>query len=144
MHQREFTIANEYHYNRISAPRWVLAHVMRYPMTPLLFIVTAIGMAAAQSLGAVFVGRAFDTLLGGGGLPELAWAALLVIVAHLGHGACHIVNSLALGAWAGVNSLALRLLGQRVERDARAELYLSLLGKSQTFLNRQSVGDLMA
>ena len=133
MHQREFTIANEYHYNRISAPRWVLAHVMRYPMMPLIFIVTAIGMAAAQSLGAVFVGRAFDTLLGGGGLPELAWAALLVIVAYLGYGACDIVNS-----------LALRVLGQRVERDTRAELYLSLLGKSQTFLNRQSVGDLMA
>jgi ATP-binding cassette subfamily B protein len=133
MHQREFTIANEYHYDRKSAPRWVLAHVLRYPFMPLIFIITAIGMAAAQSLGAVFVGQAFDTLLGGGGLPELAWAALLVIVAYLGYGACDIVNS-----------LALRVLGQRVERDTRAELYLSLLGKSQTFLNRQSVGDLMA
>jgi ATP-binding cassette subfamily B protein len=133
MHQREFTIANEYHYNRRSAPRWVLAHVLRYPLMPLIFIITAIGMAAAQSLGAVFVGQAFDTLLGGGGSPDLARAALLVIAAYLGYGACDIVNS-----------LVLRVLGQRVERDTRAELYLSLLGKSQTFLNRQSVGDLMA
>jgi ATP-binding cassette, subfamily B, bacterial len=133
MHQREFTITNEYRYDRRSAPRWVMSHVLRYPLMPLIFIITAIGMAAAQSLGAVFVGQAFDTLLGGGGLPELGRAALLVIAAYLGYGACDIVNS-----------LALRVLGQRVERDTRAELYLSLLGKSQTFLNRQSVGDLMA
>ena len=133
MHQREFTITNEYHYDRRSASRWVMAHVLRYPLMPLIFIITAIGMAAAQSLGAVFVGRAFDTLLGGGGSAELARAALLVVAAYLGYGACDIVNS-----------LVLRVLGQRVERDTRAELYLSLLGKSQTFLNRQSVGDLMA
>ena len=35
-------------------------------------------------------------------------------------------------------------MGQRLERDARDELYLSLLGKSQTFHNRQRVGDIMA
>src|SRR5215212_2990913 len=132
MHQREFTIANEYSYERRSVSRWVMSHVLRYPLMPLIFIITAIGMAAAQSLGAVFVGQAFDTLLGGGS-PELARAALLVVAAYLGYGACDIVNS-----------LTLRVLGQRVERDTRAELYLSLLGKSQTFLNRQSVGDLMA
>ncbi|MEO7913592.1 MAG: ABC transporter ATP-binding protein [Roseiflexaceae bacterium] len=133
MYQREFTITNEYRYDHRSASRWVIAHVLRYPLMPLIFIITAIGMAAAQSLGAVFVGQAFDTLLGGGGLPDLARAALLVVAAYLGYGACDIVNS-----------LVLRVLGQRVERDTRAELYLSLLGKSQTFLNRQSVGDLMA
>ena len=36
------------------------------------------------------------------------------------------------------------LLGKRFARDARSELYLSLLGKSQTFHNRQRVGDIMA
>jgi ATP-binding cassette, subfamily B, bacterial len=133
MHQREFTITNEYRYERRSAARWAMSHVLRYPSMPLIFIITAIGMAAAQSLAAVFVGQAFDTLLGGGGSPELARAALLVVAAYVGYGACDIVNS-----------LVLRVLGQRVERDTRAELYLSLLGKSQTFLNRQSVGDLMA
>jgi len=33
---------------------------------------------------------------------------------------------------------------QRVERDARDELYVSLLGKSQTFHGRQRIGDIMA
>ena len=36
------------------------------------------------------------------------------------------------------------VLAQRLERDARDEVYLSLLGKSQTFHNRQRVGDIMA
>ena len=36
------------------------------------------------------------------------------------------------------------MLSQRVERDTRDEVYLSLLGKSQTFHGRQRVGDLMA
>ncbi|HEU5015090.1 MAG TPA: ABC transporter ATP-binding protein [Roseiflexaceae bacterium] len=133
MHHREFTIADEYHYNRRTAPRWVLSHVLRYPVLPIMFLITVIGMAIAQSLGAVFVGQAFDTLLGGGGLAQLTSAALLVVAAYLGYGACDIFNS-----------LSLRVLGQRVERDTRAELYLSLLSKSQTFLSRQSVGDLMA
>jgi ATP-binding cassette subfamily B protein len=35
-------------------------------------------------------------------------------------------------------------MAQRVERDARDELYVSLLGKSQTFHGRQRVGDVMA
>ena len=133
MHHREFTIANEYQYNRRSAPGWVVSHALRYPVLPIVFVITVIGMAVAQSLAAVFIGRAFDTLIGGGGASDLAGAALWVIAAYLGYGACDIVNS-----------LALRVLGQRVERDTRAELYLSLVGKSQTFLNRQPVGDLMA
>ena len=36
------------------------------------------------------------------------------------------------------------LLAQRMERDIRDELYLSLLGKSMTFHNLQPVGDTMA
>jgi len=131
--QREFTIANEYHYDRRSPTRWVLAHVLRYPVLPVVFVVTVIGMAVAQSLGAVFVGRAFDVLLNGGDAAALGVASLWVTSAYLGYGACDIVNS-----------LALRVLGQRVDRDTRAELYGSLLGKSQTFLGRQRVGDLMA
>ena len=36
------------------------------------------------------------------------------------------------------------LVGQRLERDIRDELYVSLLGKSMTFHNLQPVGDTMA
>lgn len=43
-----------------------------------------------------------------------------------------------------INAFSIETLAQRTERDARQELYLSLLGKSQTFHNRQRVGDIMA
>src|SRR4029079_5704856 len=55
-----------------------------------------------------------------------------------------VASYLAYGAADIVNSLAIRVLAQRVERDARDEVYLSLLAKSQTFHGRQRVGDLMA
>jgi ATP-binding cassette subfamily B protein len=42
------------------------------------------------------------------------------------------------------NSFSVETLAQRLERDAREELAISLLGKSQTFHNRQRVGDIMA
>ena len=51
------------------------------------------------------------------------------------------------GARSGFDLLArlcVAVLANRIQRDARDELYLSLLGKSQTFHNRQRVGDLMA
>src|SRR5689334_474836 len=112
MQQREFTIANEYSYDRRSATRWSISHVLRYPLLLIVFVITALGMAAGQSLGAVFVGRAFDALIGGGDASALAVASLWVIGAYLGYGACDIVNS-----------LSLRVVGQRVERDTRAELY---------------------
>ena len=66
-------------------------------------------------------------------MAALTFAALLVVCAYVGFGLFDIVNS-----------LAIRILAQRVERDARDELYLSLLSKSQTFHGRQRVGDLMA
>ena len=39
---------------------------------------------------------------------------------------------------------SIEVMAKRLERDTRLELFTSLLGKSQTFHNRQQVGDLMA
>lgn len=131
--RREFAVADEYHYDRRSPLRWITSHILRYPVLPVVFFLTTVGMAASQSYSAVAVGRAFDTVVGGGGVAGLTAAALLVVAAFVGYGLFDIVNS-----------MAIRVLAQRVERDARDELYLSLLSKSQTFHGRQRVGDLMA
>lgn len=133
MSRREFTVANEYQYNYRSPLRWLTSHILRYPTLLVTFVLTTAGMGAAQSLSAVLVGRAFDTVMSGAGVAALTTAALLVVSAYVGFGLFDIVNS-----------LVIRVLAQRVERDARDELYLSLLSKSQTFHGRQRVGDLMA
>jgi ATP-binding cassette subfamily B protein len=131
--RREWTTAEEYHYDRRSPARWITSHILRYPVLPGVFLLTTVGMAVSQSLAAVRVGSAFDTVVNGATSGRLAVAALWVAGAYLTYGACDIVNS-----------LAIRVLAQRVERDARDEVYLSLLGKSQTFHGRQRAGDLMA
>ncbi|MFV9503784.1 MAG: hypothetical protein AB4911_04380 [Oscillochloridaceae bacterium umkhey_bin13] len=130
---QEFGVASAPTFDRRSPVRWVAAHVWRYPALPLIFMLTVTGMAMTQSLSAVFVGRAFDAVASGAGLTGLVAAALGVIAAWLGYGLCDIGNS-----W------SVRFLAQRVERDAREELYLSLLGKSQSFHGRHAVGELMA
>jgi ATP-binding cassette subfamily B protein len=112
---------------------WVLDHIWRYPLLPVIFLITVVGMAVAQSLGAVFIGRAFDVIGGGGNAAALGAAALSILGAWVVYGLSDVANS-----W------SLRFLAQRVERDAREELYLSLLGKSQSFHGRRQVGELMA
>jgi ATP-binding cassette subfamily B protein len=56
-----------------------------------------------------------------------------------------MIGTIVLGGCADVGARFFpELIGKGVVRDARQELYLSLLSKSQTFHNRQRVGDIMA
>ncbi len=132
--KREFSLAEEYEYNRSSPIRWVLSHLWRYKSYVLFYLVTVILMNALFSAVPTLTGRAFDEVLQPQPDPG---RLLLVALAILGIVLVRGVIDLA-------NSLSIETLGQRLERDARDELYVSLLGKSQTFHNRQRVGDVMA
>ncbi len=133
MIRREFTIANQVEYDHRSPVRWLASHILHYPFLLTTFFLTTVGMASSQSLSAVMVGRAFDVVIRGQGATALTATSLLVVAAYVSYGLLDIVNS-----------MAIRVLAQRVERNARDELYLSLLSKSQTFHGQQRVGDLMA
>jgi ATP-binding cassette, subfamily B, bacterial len=83
---------------------------------------------------AVLIGRAFNAVSDGeAGRTLLIQVALILIVLIV------VETSTNLGA-----RLSAEIIGKRFARDAREELYISLLGKSQTFHNRQRVGDVMA
>ncbi|MEZ4590773.1 MAG: ABC transporter ATP-binding protein [Chloroflexota bacterium] len=133
MSRSEFTVADAHTYDHRSTLRWLQSHILRYKGLMLTFLLTTVGMAAAQSMEAITVGWAFDSVIQNEGRAGLTVAALYVVAAYVGYGLFDIVNS-----------LAIRVLAQRVERNARDELYLSLLSKSQTFHGQQRVGDLMA
>jgi ATP-binding cassette subfamily B protein len=133
MNAREFTVSDEHQYDRRSPWRWIGSHIRRYPLLPLLFLLTTAAMAGAQSLAAVLMGQAFDTVISGASTNIIAMAALFVAAAYIGYALSDIINT-----------IVGRILSQRVERDTRDEVYLSLLGKSQTFHGRQRVGDVMA
>ncbi|GCE47718.1 ATP-binding cassette subfamily B protein [Thermosporothrix hazakensis] len=132
MAKREFTVTNEYHYNTSSPTRWIISHLFRYKFLIITFIVLALATNTLYSQLRVFTGSAFDAVLqhNEGQLVFIAVAMLASILL------CACVD---LGARSVV-----QLLGSRFARDAREELYISLLGKSQTFHNRQRVGDIMA
>ncbi len=134
MEKREFTVASEYRYNRAGPLRWIVSHILRYPWLPGATMLLAIAVSILTSTNSVLVGRAFDLVATPGTTPAMVLHAALVI--------------LAIGAGQGIaqllRNLAVEMLAQLVERDARDELYLSLLGKSLTFHGRQRIGDIMA
>jgi ATP-binding cassette subfamily B protein len=94
----------------------------------------AVGNAALSAYVPVLTGDAFNAMLK---LPPET--KVLLPLALLMGGSQVLRGVLQLGRNFGAEFLA-----QRVERDVRDELYVSLLGKSMTFHNLQPVGDTMA
>jgi ATP-binding cassette subfamily B protein len=134
MSKREFTIENEYQYNRTTPIRWIIAHVLRYPLFPTAMVLLAIINNLAYSYIQVFIGRAFDLITTPG------WATSVLLWIALGA----VGMAITQGITGLARNYAGEFLAQRIERDTRDELYVSLLGKSQTFHGRQRIGDIMA
>lgn len=132
--KREFTVSNEYRYNHSGTVRWITSHLLRYPAFPLLALLGAILNNTFYSSLQVLIGRALDLITAPG------WTSRALLVVGL--------SVLGVGVGQGLTGLlrnyAMEFLAQLVERDAREELYISLLGKDQTFHGRQRVGDIMA
>jgi len=129
---REFTVAGEYRYNREGARRWILSHLLRYKGFVASFLLASVLANIVVAAIPALTGAAFTAVRHGdrARLLVLALAILAMVAAN--------------GVTGLIASFADEFLGKRVERDARDELYVSLLGKSQTFHNRQRVGDIMA
>jgi ATP-binding cassette subfamily B protein len=130
---REFRVADEYTYDRRTAVRWIASHVLRYPWLIGGFALATACLTGMASMVPVLTGRTFDAVLHGADGRQI----LLLTLAVFGVRTAQALFAL-------VNNFGAETLAQRVQRDARDELYVSLLGKSQTFHNRQRVGDVMA
>ncbi|HEY1353536.1 MAG TPA: ABC transporter ATP-binding protein [Ktedonobacteraceae bacterium] len=132
MPRREFTVENAYVYNLRSPVRWIISHLWRYKYLMLCYLLASLAGNVVYANVSLLVGAAFTAVLGGS-LAALSHIVLLMLLTIL------------LGGCADVGARIFpELIGKRIARDARSELYLSLLGKSQTFHNRQRVGDIMA
>jgi ATP-binding cassette, subfamily B, bacterial len=132
--KREFSVAGTYTYNRKSPLRWVWSHLLRHKLLLFSFLVAVIVTNVLFATIPRLTGLAFDEVLKAEpSARRLLQLSLFVLGIVLIRGVIDIVNS-----------FSIETLGQRLERDSREELYLSLLGKSQTFHNRQRVGDIMA
>ncbi|PZG11787.1 ABC transporter ATP-binding protein [Nonomuraea aridisoli] len=115
--------------------RWLWSHLRRHPFHLLGFLGGSLVMTVLNAMVPQLTGEAFDAVLGerGQAAGALGAVSLALLAVVLGRGLFDLVAR-----------LSSEVLAKRLERDARDELYVSLLGKSQTFHNRQRVGDLMA
>ncbi|VAW30885.1 Heterodimeric efflux ABC transporter, permease/ATP-binding subunit 1 [hydrothermal vent metagenome] len=134
MSKKEFRVEDEYSYNHSSPIRWIASHLLRYPWLPLLVTVASIINNVAASYVQIFIGRSFD-LISTPGWTTSALLALALAVFGV------VVGQSVLGLTRNYTN---EFIAQLIERDSRDELYISLLGKSQTFHGRQRIGDIMA
>ncbi len=131
---REFTVADSYTYNRQNTYRWLFSHIWRYKWFALFSLLAYIGAYAFFSQSRVLVGSAIEEVLDPASVAgTLVTIAIFMLIVSVGDGLSSLLGS-----------LSMETIAQRLERDSREELYISLLEKSQTFHDRQRVGDIMA
>ncbi|MEW6029420.1 MAG: ABC transporter ATP-binding protein [Chloroflexota bacterium] len=130
----EFTLARRHVSDRRDPICWIVSHARRHWGLIIMAIIGALGNGALAAVVPALVGQAFNSMLASP--PD---TSVLVPLALILGGSQIVRGVLQLG-----RNFGAELMAQRVERDVRDELYLSLLGKSMTFHNLQPVGDTMA
>lgn len=130
----EFSPPIEYKTDRKGPVRWIVSHAFHHWPLLISMLVGAFGNAALAALVPILIGNAVNAL----DQPEPDLNTLVIISLVIA-GSQVIRGLLQFG-----RNFSAELIGQRVERDIRDELYVSLLGKSMTFHSLQSVGDTMA
>jgi ATP-binding cassette subfamily B protein len=131
----EFVLERSWDSDRSGPVAWVFSHALRHKLAIVGMLVSAVGNALLASAQPILVGQAFEAVTQD--VPAfdlLARAAILVVVAQ-------VVRGLGLQL---LRSFSAETLGQRIERDIRDELYVSLVGKSMAFHDSHPTGDLMA
>jgi ATP-binding cassette subfamily B protein len=130
----EFALEQTWQSDRRGPIRWILSHALRHKLFILGVFFGAFSNAALAAAVPILIGQAFDAA--GSSPPDLSGigrAAALVAVSQLVRGGLQLVRN-----------FSAEVIGQRMERDSRDELYASLIGKSMSFHDQQLTGDLMA
>lgn len=131
----EFTVPDAATYNRQTPFRWVVSHLTHLKGWVLLFLITAFLTEFLNAMIPGYTGRAFDAVIANEAdrLSSLQTIAITLLVIVIVRG---IVDFIA--------RIGIEVLANSLQRNTREEMFISLLGKSQTFHNRQKVGDIMA
>ncbi len=130
----EFAISQTWQSDRRSSVRWLLSHAFRNKLFILGVFFGAFSNAALAAVVPVLVGRAFDAVTASPpNLTVVGMAAAVIAVSQLVRGGLQLMRN-----------FSAEVIGQRMERDTRDELYASLIGKSMSFHDLQPTGDLMA
>ena len=121
-------------YDRSHPVKWIWSHARRHGWIIIMMVIGAAGNAGLAAVVPVLTGDAFNAMLQP--MPDTSVLVPLALII----GVSQVIRGiLQLG-----RNFGAELLAQKLERQVRDELYLSLLGKSMTFHNLQPVGDTMA
>jgi ATP-binding cassette, subfamily B, bacterial len=132
----EFTLTHKEQQtsNRTGPVLWIWSHASRYWFIMTILFLGALGNAALALVVPILTGDAFNAMLKP--IPDTSVLLPLALII----GGTQIVR----GVLQFGRNFGAELMAQKVERDIREELYVSLLGKSMTFHSLQPVGDTMA
>jgi len=130
----EFTLQRRPSLRDRGPALWIWSHARRYWPILVIMVIGAVGNAGLASYVPVLIGNAFNDMLKAH--PDVK---LLIPLALILGG-----SQVARGVLQFFRNFGAELVAQKMERDIRDELYVSLLGKSMTFHNLQPVGDTMA
>ena len=130
----EFSLPDQAQTDRRSVYRWIVSHTSQYWLIVIVMVSGAVANAGFAALIPILIGRAFNAVLESPpNYDALVEISILLAASQIVRGSLQFARNF--GA---------EMLGQLMERDARQELYVSLLGKSMTFHSLQPVGDTMA
>src|SRR6478735_10851870 len=111
----EFTVADEHIYDRRGPVRWIISHILRYKRWLASFLLCTLLSTTIVSAVPALTGAAFNEVLKPNGSAEQLF---LIFLAILG-----LVVAQAILDPLGVAGS--EFIAQRIERDARDELYLN-------------------
>jgi len=131
----EFLVEDAASYDHRSPVRWILSHLLHLKEWMGLFLIAALLTELLNAFLPGYIGQAFDIVTG----TDTDRQSQLVHISLILLGIVIVRGFVDFAA-----RFAVEIVAKRLERDSREELYTSLLSKSQTFHNRQKIGDIMA
>lgn len=130
----EFSFDSKYQSNQNNPVTWILSHSIHQWPWILLALFGAMGNAVLASFMPLYIGYAFQEIVAPSpSMTLIGRFAIIILVSQVVRGFLHFLRN-----------FGFEITAQNMELYVRQELYVNLLGKSMTFHNLQSVGDLMA
>ncbi|HYF66341.1 MAG TPA: ABC transporter ATP-binding protein [Herpetosiphonaceae bacterium] len=128
----EFVVERTWEPDHSTPLRWVWSYVRRNMNWVVGLFFGAFGNAAFAAAVPLLTGAAINAVRTGD-RDALFWAAIWIVVGQLVRAFVQLLRN-----------FSSEVIGQRLERDVRDELYTSLLGKSMAFHDSKPTGDIMA
>jgi ATP-binding cassette subfamily B protein len=116
-----------------SPSRFIWSHIRRHRLFAVMMVFGAFSNAALASVAPILIGIAVDAIIESKDASVAAWMGVGIVISQLVRGVVQFARN-----------FASEIFAQRIERDVRDELYVSLIGKSMTFHDFQPVGEIMA